>query len=170
MSIDKTVRSDKVELSTALWFGAHKGKTPSAMLKSKKFEEIRYLLWLRTELNPQGYPRFMCSLDIHHALDQILRKNPNVFLGYEPHFSASDYDVWRAEKRLEIKANELRKEQEIIRKREELARFQEEQRRKDEAAKLRHQKYLQDQELLILKQKADQAEREAIYATSWGDW
>lgn len=171
MSIDKTVKSDKVDLNTAIWFGIFKGSVPKIMIKSGNVEGIKYLLWMRSVLNEKGFPRFMFHVDLHHVLDNVLRRNAlAVFNEYEPKYTETDYNLWLAEKRIERKKAEIAKEEEAQRKREELAKFQEQQRLKDIAAKRRRDEYLakKSHEAELLK-RLDQ-DRQETYATAWGEW
>lgn len=170
MSIDKTVKTDKIELNTTIWFGIHKGCVPAKLIQERNMAGINYLFWMRTVRNEKGFPRFMFNEDLHHVLDDLIRKNLSAFGHNETKYSETDYNVWRAEKRLERKKAEIKKEQETKRKQKEIAEFQEQERLKSQAIKQRQEEYLAKRAIEQEKLKRLEEERELTYSNAWGTW
>lgn len=169
MSIDKTVKSDRVELNTPLWFGIHKGKTPNSIIRSLDLSAIRYLVWLREQRNEKNFPRFMFSSSLHHVVDQMIRTN-EALSDCVQRFDATAYAIWLAESKLlreKVKKIKLEKAQ---RAKEELLIREQAQQAKHEELKLKAQE-------LAIKLKMErefEANQEAIrmeaYSESWGAW
>lgn len=172
MSIDKSAKTDKVDLHSQIWFGIFKGSVPAKLIKSTNIEGIKYLLWMRTVRNERGFPRFMFDEELHHVLDQVLRLNESVsaFAEYSERYTETQYTLWLAQKRIEKKKAEAAKQERIIKQREEIAKFQEEERIKSLRIKRQQEAYLAEQAAKKLRLQNLEADRAKAYDSEWGGW
>lgn len=142
--------------------GKYAGRTPRSLIKGS-IDEIEYLLWWRDQKSSKGYPVVLFGMDVHHALDQILRVNPEKFPGHKPKFSAAEFDIYIAEQRLKHK-----KEKEEAAAKEQAERLQREAAKREQQEK--HRMLFEAREAKRLAKAVAEKERELAYVNTWGAW
>ncbi len=154
--------SSRYGLHDKIRSGKYAGRTPRSLIKGGA-DEIKHLLWWRDQKSSKGYPAVLFGMDVHHALDQILRVNPEKFPNYKPKFSVTEFDLYIAEQRLKHKAAT-----------EATKAAAEAERLKREAERLKREialkEKLKEQRLKAQEQAEAERKRELAYLNTWGAW
>lgn len=154
--------SSRYGLNDKIRSGKYVGRTPRSLIKGSA-DEIQYLLRWRDQKSSKGYPVVLFGMDVHHALDQILRVNPGKFPNYKPKFSVTEFDLYIAEQRLKRE-----KEKEAAAAKEQAERLQREAAKREQQEK--HRMLFEAREAKRLAKAVAEKERELVYLNTWGAW